>query len=493
MRASIITRNPSTLPICLAAAWLAGCEPPDRGPGQTPSREVGAFPRAVVSGASAVKTDGVGQAETAETINTATGNLIRVITYNDRDYPPFLEYTETDRIVRSDASMMGWSVKQGSLGWAHVNFYPGATADWPVYWGDPAIATVPATATVFMLNLAVHKSRWSGENHGAMFVNGACIVRSTDGGVSFSLFQCVHRDLHFYDGSALAGASGDRMYAAFFDTDNSARKIDVWLSTGGGQFALLPDPFPGKIISSHPRLRALGEKVYVAAVDSNSQLLYALYSPSSNSWSAAKVVATVAGNTEVTLKSGIPIRQNGAFAFAYGNVSEFVTQVRFWYQVSSGGALILQGSHCPTDPASGTACTQPSNWRTPSGINSFMPAMATAKVVPKFGGSVSYIWKLTWQTEENQPMGNVTLAQGNFDLSQTNGRFWRSLTQGSQTPCPDLRGYWGDYDEMQAYNSGTSNPTFSRPYTDSTDGTCVRWQFKGTPQHVSEALFPAGT
>lgn len=91
----------------------------------------------------------------------------------------------------------------------------------------------------------------------------------------------------------------------------------------------------------------------------------------------------------------------------------------------------------------------------------------------------------------------MTLAQGNFDLTEVNGRFWRSMTLGSQTPCPDLRdpglgGYWGDYDDMQVFNSGTSAPTFSRPFTDSTGEDCVRWKYKATPQHVSEALFPAG-
>ena len=53
--------------------------------------------------------------------------------------------------------------------------------------------------------------------------------------------------------------------------------------------------------------------------------------------------------------------------------------------VTGAQAVKTEGvGQAETDPNSGTACTQPSNWRTPSGLNSFMPAMATAKAKAPF-------------------------------------------------------------------------------------------------------------
>jgi len=70
------------------------------------------------------------------------------------------------------------------------------------------------------------------------YLGGACIARSTDGGLIFGIAQCVSSNNDFYDGSSMvaAGSAYDRsVFAAFRDVDQN--RIDVWRSPNDtGQF-----------------------------------------------------------------------------------------------------------------------------------------------------------------------------------------------------------------------------------------------------------------
>jgi hypothetical protein len=57
---------------------------------------------------------------------------------------------------------------------------------------------------------------------------------------------------------------------------------------------------------------------------------------------------------------------------------------------------------------------------------------------------------------------------------------------GWQVPCPDLRGYWGDYDSMTAGSDGL----FHRVFSDSTGGACTAQAYASTPLGVSESVIP---
>ena len=56
----------------------------------------------------------------------------------------------------------------------------------------------------------------------------------------------------------------------------------------------------------------------------------------------------------------------------------------------------------------------------------------------------------------------------------------------AQRPCPDLRGYWGDYDSM----SVGVGPAAYRGFTDSTITTCERFNFHAQPMRASLASWP---
>jgi hypothetical protein len=48
----------------------------------------------------------------------------------------------------------------------------------------------------------------------------------------------------------------------------------------------------------------------------------------------------------------------------------------------------------------------------------------------------------------------------------------------NQIPCPDLRGYWGDYDNMSLGNTGSGPSGLTiRGYTQSGAGFCSRDMF----------------
>jgi hypothetical protein len=493
------------------AAGLFGC---DAGPLSSETEvddPVEQAASAIVAGAEAVKTVGDsigdGQAETASLImSDGAGNTFNIVTYNDQDFPPFLEQTATSRTVRRQASLLGWSVKVNSDPWFHQNLFPGFSDTFPIFWGDPALGQIPGTGTVFLANLAALDSRIPAS--GAIVNNadgsgdpcrvvgaqgmrcgmtaalgGACIARSTDFGQSFGLFQCVSNNQRFYDGGSLAGASGDRMYASFQDAET--RVFDVWLSTGGSSFSMLPNPFPGKTMDLHPRLRSWGSGVFIAGLDAFGALWVNFFDPGTGAWGTPRMVASSTTDTRVTLRNGKRLRQNGAFDFRVGAVSQFVTQLAFWFTIRDGnGATRLRGATCPLGSG---ACTLPSSWITPAGVNAFMPAVANATRRPKLDpNNPVFLWKVSYQTENQAPDGQVRLAHGNFGSGVT---FTEFIATPAQTPCITGHEYWGDYDDMQVISNNTSNPRFVRPFTDSTDGTCMPTHFAAKPQHVSRFTF----
>jgi hypothetical protein len=480
----------------------------------TPLPEVVTTTQALVSGAETVKTDDIGQAETVSNIDQSNGRTVQVVAYNDQDVPPFVTYSPGSRVVKTWASMMGWSVKVDSGPWIAGTMFPNSS-EWPVFWGDPAVAQMPGTPYVYMMNLAVAGAKWpsTGMSTGDMCcIGGAVIARSLNSGeVFFSSYQYITNKVpvasrpgsengHVYDGSALAGADGQRMYAASQDSDTS--KIDVWLATGfGNAFVQLADPFPGKSMESHPRLRSFGPDAYLAATDSTGQLWLNRWSVSNGRWGTPTLVATglVGGaDAPVILRNGQKIANSSATAFAIGFQENNIAglEARFWYPTMVNGISVLKGSSCNLN-ANPISCARLPGWTTPSNVNAFKPAVAVAlqRIQLSIGAIVRSFWKVSFQTEESMPVGQVTMARGNFDESVSSGAFSYVLSSPGQTPCVSMGSmnrvpFWGDYDDMQVLDNNTFSPQFVRPFTDSTGASCVSWAYKGTPQHISRYLFP---
>src|SRR5712691_9650182 len=135
------------------------------------------------------------QSETAATL-AMVGNTTRiVVAYNDEtNEQDLITYTETDRVVNSGASLMGWSYSDnGGTTWTYGGKLKPPDG-WSVLWGDPALGTSKTKPNVvFMSNLAVPAAKFAGPISGLLgdFIGGACLAKSTDGGKTFNIYQCV--------------------------------------------------------------------------------------------------------------------------------------------------------------------------------------------------------------------------------------------------------------------------------------------------------------
>ena len=212
------------------------------------------------------------QSETALSASSFWGRSIITATFNDAtDTAATILYSSSTRTVLKGASLLGWSYStDGGTSWS----YGGKVAPpegWAVLWGSPAITRSEFNQRyVFISNLAVPSKKFPASGASgplATYMGGACIVRSTDGGVTFQQHQCIHNNYDYYDGGSMAAGPGREIYAAYLDVPHT--QIDVWMSlTETDTFSKLPNPFPGQEMWSHPRLRvdSVSGALYVAAV-----------------------------------------------------------------------------------------------------------------------------------------------------------------------------------------------------------------------------------
>lgn len=440
------------------------------------------------------------QSETAINVSNANGRQTITVTYNDQTDPNHLiQYTSTTRHVSAGTSMLGWSysIDEG------VHWTYGGTvkppAEWPVLWGDPAITTEFIDQRhVWISNLAVAASKMPAAGiDGALngYISGACIARSDDAGITFAIQQCVSRDLHFYDGGSMvaAGTSFDRrVFAAFVDVTTD--KIDIWASpTPTGTFALMPDPFPGIPIFSHPRLRydRDSEALYVAALGGNGAVQMNCFV--NGSWQRPVVASySTAGNPDIQLSDRV-VRTGYQFSFDVGNTSGLTddgVRVAYTAKDARSGRFYIRGSYC--DRAL-TTCFDAPEWGTTPG-NFRLEGDQFNPLVRNFPGFITLpaVWKLTYESREDDPGGNrISWKEGNLVAWSTGRIFVPFDLIAPQVPCPDNRGYWGDYDELQfaGFAANSEAPRFILPHSDSTQGCNTRWQYSSKELHVSTVMF----
>jgi hypothetical protein len=357
-------------------------------------------------------------------------------------------------------------------------------------WGDPAIGSYGKWVYATSLRLPKGRFPFNGVSHGpivmtggasvADYLAGACIARSSDYGQTFTMTidDCAYDDGHFYDGTAVLSTYQGKIFAAFNDVD--ASQIDVWRTDGPtGAIYQTPDPFPGIDIASHPRIKVTGTSApFLMAADTSGTLWLTRYS--NRRWSAPIQVATdVAVHATVTMGGGLELRQANGFDFSLFTAPDGSgIHAAFVVMRMVGGKAVLTAGGCSA--ASGEwACGANPNWESNPAINSFSPAIATAYFSNGPHAPATPRTVITFQREHSNGV-NVALYGASLSSLVT-----KPLT-GWQTPCPDLRGYWGDYDSMAAASDG-----FHRVFSDSTDSaTCTRSAYTQSPLGVSEMAFP---
>jgi len=436
------------------------------------------------------------QSETAINVSNFSAKQVITVTYNDAtDSESTIIYTPTTRTLKDGASLMGWSYStDGGDSWSYGGKVT-PPSGWAAIWGDPAITRSHLNQRyVFISNLAIPSSMYpEGGISGPVnnYIGGACIARSTDGGVSFKNYQCIHDNHHFYDGGSMAPDTDGSIYVAYVDVDED--QIDVWRSPGvDGTFTLMPTPFSGIKMLSHPRLRfdAVSGDLYLASQQWNGEVLVTRFHK--GAWSEPVVASHAAPIYPSFQLSDRKLRTGPQFSFDVGAASIHGNDaVRFVYthKDEKSGRYYIRGSICPRDLS---GCKDVPEWgTTPGNLNitgdQFNP------IVRAFPGflTIPPVWKVSYQSRQNNPKGNqVAIYKGNLVVLPNGTRVFVPFKLiDDQLVCGDNRGYWGDYDDMQLQGfSDSLNAIFIRAFTDSRKGCDYQWQYTSHHHHVSAAL-----
>jgi hypothetical protein len=475
----------------LALLTVAGCA---GAPGEADgSDEVGSVSQAEFFG-----TGNPFGAETAVTTSRTFNGLGEfVMTANANDDAGFLTFNSGSRQIRPGTSLMIFKVlaPDDEGGNILASGRARAPSGWSVLWGDPAITRHRANSDrVYLANLAIPTSKFPASgiidgpvnpsglpaNFCGAFIGGACIARSSNGGRSFAISStdCVRRTStacpngSFYDGSALETSSSGVVYAAFNDVFRSAH--DVYLAqTQTGPFARVTDPPLAGSTFSHPRLKIGPNGLYMLVWDGSNLRItrYPAGTSRTGTWTTPVLVSSGVTSDDNIFLSDRSIRLGPQYNLDIGTNEFGATEVRVVFAVSINGKHHLRVAKCST--GSTISCSVPSIWTTEfSGGEQWGPAIATGN-----GFQGSPFWAITFYNNQNFPTGNqVQLWTGSLPNSNSFGTVLRE--NFSQIPCPDLRGFWGDYDYMSTGNTGSGPGGLTiRGFTLSPSSSCTRDNF----------------
>ena len=462
------------------------------------------------------------QSETAAAVvNLSSGRRI-VVTFNDSTQltsPPTITFTPSGRSVTGGASLMGWAYSNDDgMTWTYAGKIPTAPG-WPTLWGDPAMTAVPdpTNPVVMMANLAIPTDEFvSGGS--VTSVGGACFAKSTDGGLSFAVVQCISNtaapvpDGHFYDGETLAATPSGAIFAAFNDTTTA--RINVWSApNANAPFLQIAEPFPNMMSLMHPRLRAAADgSVYAAApfaatlsngqsgpvVFINRYVNGAWGTPQQASEIMQASVPTIDLSSAV-LGNELEIRMGPQFSFAVGSSSAGGQDaVRLMVtRVDPNGLFFIEGSACAADLS---GCHPVPEWHIGPLDAKGAPHQAFGPLVqaspahrifrPSGVGTIPGEWVAAYYVVSGSH--NTAIQTGHMYLNYQNG-----TPVGTSVDLPDLltvcsdvreegEDYWGDYNDMVVLDNGLLPPAFVSFVTRDQQLGCIeRWARFSSHQHVS--------
>lgn len=464
------------------------------------------------------------QSETAVSVANFAAKRVIAVAFNGMDPAQGkIDYTSSTRTTHKGASLLGWAWSENDGdSWKYGGWIT-PTDDWPIVWGDPAIVSSGNDQKyVFMSGLAVPKSKMpaSGTIDGSLvpYIGGACISRSSDGGKTFSLYQCVHNNFEFYDGGNMASSTRGDIYAAYIAT-NSAR-YDIWhAKSENDQFTKLPDPFPNCRMAFHPRIRVGYPALSLGAPDVSLFVAGPIYECDpgvigkdkgafgqiiinryhNGSWGTPRAIGLPSAVAPPVNLSDRKLRTGPQFSFDVGpastdsNEQSMNDHIRMLYTRSDGNRLWVEGSFCPFDLSSG--CKLAQEWGSTPGFYSYQGDQFSPNV-RAFPGflTIPPAWVGTFVTRDHDPSGNtLMIRRGTLAVLPNGTRFmigWKFVKP--RLVCGDKRGYWGDYDDLQfiGFVKDTTTARFLRTFSDSSAGCTQQWEFMSDAVHVSSATFP---
>ncbi len=460
-----------------------------------------------------------GEAETA-VATTGSGNLVAAF----NDFSGLV--ADGSGNIRSGTSLMGYSVStDGGRSWSYRGVVPtDATSHgyyqhaYPVLWGDPAIVASKTEAnTVYMSNLGVPAERYPAAgidpDNLENALNGACIAKSTDGGWTFSLYECIQLGSAFYDGSSMAAGPNGEIYVAYRNVTNN--QIDVYAKTSPryGFEKLNYSPISGTVWD-HPRLQvdpANGD-LYVMAKTSGG-LNLAFYR--AGTFMREVTVATPFRPAFLPFTNG-HTRLGPQYSFAIGNglsVTECdpsypectywddSASIRFAFtEYAPNGRVVVMGGGCGRELLS---CFVADEWGT---TETSHPGMAGTQFNP--------LVSAVWDPSRRQPLFELSYlttpsdgSMASFAIVHTempysdggDGALATSplVARDGLPVCPRVDpkfpddGYIGDYDELHPVGApgGNLSQAFTRTFTDMTAGCDESATPPRISQHVSNLIF----
>lgn len=453
------------------------------------------------------------QAETAMSVNRFgfIGGVV-TITYNDATDQNAVRYTQTTRETRKGATHLGWSY---SLDYGKTWKYGGRVTPsdaWPILWGDPAIThSVRDQRNVYIASLAVPKAKLDmapqGKIDGALdnYIGGACIARSTDGGQTFALYQCLQSTDadatgDFFDGGNMASDAAGDIYAAWANVDRHT--IQVWRAAGeNAQFERLrPDPFSGQLMAGHPRMRVNLEtgELFVMAMGMGGELLIDRWNGSGwqPTWHTGMYAQGVICMPGPSCSNPL-LRAHPQFSFdigAFGGPNSANDHIRMMFTRSSAvnGKLYVAGAGCMLATQ---VCTYIPQWGTGEGdasktASSFNPLVRAYRSSAMAAAGEPSLWMGSHATF-NPVSGRMNFVMGGlgFLQGQNNQQFFLYLPiyqLNDRVLCGDLRGYWGDYDDLQALGPMPRREVipFARTFSISEPACSYRWTYTSAPVRV---------
>lgn len=449
-------------------------------------------------------TDDFEQAEAVAVISR-NGSVHNVtVSYNDRSQDPTsprIEYPAgrdgDQRIVRKGVSLMGWSYSVGAINanGGYTFHYGGRVAPptgWAAIWGDPALAKLDLDdPNVYLGHMAASTASFEstvGYDPATQTIvnatprlDGHCIARSTDRGVTFPTVGCVVAGT-FHDGTSLAVARDNtgrrQVYLTGHDCGPSGctGSASVWRMDGETMtFTRLPNPFSVNI-SLHPRLRQVNGTLYVVALSGTTIIANRLNAlTNSTTWlGQVTVVPSGAAAPNLPLADGRSLRQANPFSFDVGVNGAGQPRFRVIYTAASAsfpGSFGLRTRECS---ATLTGCAA-APWTLDGLAMNITPAMK------HFGGR----WVTTWWRRES---GSSAVSTLGALLNESTSAFDLRALGFPTNPCAaHVDGnsfYWGDYNEIDAYGDGR----FFAPFT--VNGPTCRFAGEWTADmHVGAAIF----
>ncbi len=128
------------------------------------------------------------------------------------------------------------------------------------------------------------------------------------------------------------------------------------------------------------------------------------------------------------------------------------------------------------------ACSQPTTWTSTAGRQAFRPGVEVAQ-----RSSGRAVWYVTYTADTGAQDGRAHLEARSFGPGFSR---LRQVTR-DEIVCTDLRGRWGEYDEMVVVNNGSAQPIFSRPFPSAqgVSACTLRTGYQRAPVHVDVLRF----